>query len=124
MSTWHQVKNAQHAEYVRWVHAQPCAACGYEGEAIQAAHVGVGGVGLKHGDDDKAIPLCGPHLTNWWQVASTTVPGCHADHDQCRGQFRLMTREQRQRWDADQVAIHRARFEGAESAKRTGEIPF
>lgn len=97
--TKHQVRNEEHAEYIAWLHTQPCAACGYVGEEIQAAHVGVGGTGLKHGDDDQAIPLCGPH---WERRAAMDmqspmpfVPGCHFDHDNCHGQFRLMDRPQR-----------------------------
>lgn len=121
--TKHQVANAQHAEYIHWLHDQPCAACGYVGEAIQAAHVGQGGMGLKHGDDDQAIPLCGPHV-HYEDGYGQWVPGCHVDHDQCCGQFRLMDRAQRRVWDGDQVAIHRARFEASQIVGRTRGVPF
>lgn len=119
--TKHQERNAAHSDYVAWVHARPCAACGYRGEAIQAAHVGQGGTGMKHGDDDECIPLCGPRFPDEPVFGAMMLPGCHADHDQCRGQWRLFTREQRQEWDADQVAIHRAQFE---TRNGVGAIPF
>jgi hypothetical protein len=119
--TKHQVRNEAHADYIHWLHGEPCAACGYIGEAIQAAHVGQGGTGLKHGDDDQAIPLCGPHDV-YDEYGVDLVVGCHVQHDQCLGQFRLMNRAQRRVWDADQVAIHRARFESRNENKRS--VPF
>jgi hypothetical protein len=119
--TKHQENNVQHAEYLHWVHSQPCAGCGYVGEAIQAAHVGQGGTGLKHGSDAETIPLCGPRRVEW-QLGGTDYVGCHFHHDNCSGQFRLFTREQRRTWDADQVAVHQGRFEARNEGVRV--VPF
>jgi hypothetical protein len=104
--TKHQARNEQNRPYVEWLHTQPCCAC-RTWQNIQAAHVGVGGMGLKHGDDDCAIPLCGPR----W-LDGRVLEGCHAQHDQRKGRFSLdeYTRAHLQEWDAQQIANHRARF--------------
>ena len=114
--TKHQLANVEHREYLAWIHTQRCCGCGgdFLPEAIQAAHVGRGGMGMKHGSDAETIPLCGPGAND-----------CHADHDQRRAGFssEFMTREQLRAWDAHQVAVHRGRFE----ARATGtfeEVPF
>ena len=118
----------QYADYRAWVTTQPCAACGTR-KNVQAAHVGIGGMSLKHGSDAEVIPLCGPHIFSRWidkakgHALARTVPGCHAEHDQCAGQFLLMTREQRRAWDAHQVAVHRGRFE-ARGVGTFEEVPF
>lgn len=120
--TKHQAANVEHQDYVRWLHAQPCAACGYRGGAIQAAHVGRGGTGMKHGSDAEVIPLCGPR----WR-SGRIVPGCHAEHDQLRGQFKiginLSSRTAIREWDAHQVTVHRGRFE-ARNVDAQGDCPF
>lgn len=118
--TKHQVANEPHREYIAWLHEQACAACGTR-QNIQAAHVGQGGTSLKHGSDAEAIPLCGPHAERR-DDAVHMVTGCHIQHDQCLGQFRLMTKSQRRVWDADQIAIHRARFESRNEGLRS--VPF
>jgi hypothetical protein len=123
--TKHQERNQEHAEYLAWIHTRPCAACGTR-KNIQAAHVGRGGVGMKHGSDAETIPLCGPRMMAGefhGEPQFYSVQGCHADHDQCRGQFRLMTRAQRRAWDAHQVAVHRGLFE-ARNVDAQGECPF
>lgn len=118
--TKHQVANEPHREYIAWLHEQACAACGTR-QNIQAAHVGQGGTSLKHGSDAEAIPLCGPNHALYYGGGKIMV-GCHFDHDNRRGQFRLMTKPQRRMWDADQIAIHRARFESRNERLRV--IPF
>lgn len=112
--TKHQERNVEHRDYVSWIHDQPCAACGTR-QNIQAAHVGRGGMGLKHGSSAMFYNL---------NYRPAVLPGCHADHDQCAGQSRLMTREQRQAWDAHQIAVHRGRFEASQAEPRIGVVPF
>jgi hypothetical protein len=99
--TKHQEANMDHAEYRAWLATQPCCLCGIEG--VQLAHVGVGGMGLKHGDDDCMVPLC---------------PHCHRDHDSTDGVFRRPKwfpkdpwRQAMREWDEIQIAAHRGRFE-------------
>lgn len=120
--TKHQLANVDHREYVEWCHTQPCAACGTR-QNIHAAHVGRGGMGMKHGSDAEVIPLCGAN------GSSFGLPGCHADHDQYHGRFGgefyetdAEWRARRRAWDAHQIAIHRGRFE----ARHIGEqdLPF
>lgn len=113
--TKHQEANVQHREYVAWIHTQPCAACGTR-QAIQAAHVGQGGMGMKHGSDAECIPLCGPRTTHGHNgVYSKTIDGCHQQRDQYKGQFSVgvnwSSRTAIRAWDAHQVAVHRGRFE-------------
>lgn len=112
--TKHQERNAEHREYVAWIHTQPCAACGTR-QNIQAAHVGQGGTGLKHGDDDQAIPLC---------------IVCHQDQEQSRGQFKRPAWADKYTWRAFvadwyavQIAAHRGRFE-ARNVAAQGAVPF
>lgn len=116
--TRHQERNQVHAEYRAWLATQPCAACRHDG--VQLAHCGVGGVGLKHGDDDQCIPLCGPHwVTNpYLDEAGVMTPGCHFEHDNTRGAFarpswadKFLWRFFVQDWERIQVAAHRGRFE-------------
>jgi hypothetical protein len=77
---------------------------------------------MKHGSDAEVIPLCGSHWADVGTGAGYVVTGCHLDHDQCSGQFRLMTREQRRVWDSDQVAVHRGLFEARNEGVRV--VPF
>lgn len=126
--TKHQVANAQHADYVHWIHSQPCAACGYVGEAIQAAHVGTGGTGLKHGDDDCVIPLC---TSRDFGDRDGPIVGCHEQQGQYAGQFtrpkwatRVAWRAFINDWAVIQVAIYRSRFEAAGIMERTRVVPF
>lgn len=112
--TKHQERNAQHRDYVAWVHTQPCASCGMTASPhptlnhIQAAHVGRGGMGMKHGSDAEVIPLCGP-----MSYGLFTTMGCHAEHDQRDGRFssKAMTKDALREWNAEQVRIHRARWQ-------------
>lgn len=112
--TKHQERNQEHAEYLAWVHTRPCAACGTR-KNIQAAHVGRGGMGMKHGSDAEVIPLCGPH---WDDVGSSAMladftyypkvlQGCHSEHDQRSGRF---AQQDLRDWDAHQIAVHRGLF--------------
>jgi hypothetical protein len=120
--TKHQIANVDHAEYVRWVHEQACAACGSR-QNIQAAHVGQGGMGIKHGSDAEVIPLCGPH---GFPVASAgMVRGCHAEHDQYDGFFKGWKLSRRREWDETQIAAHRGRFEARRLVTDDGfGVPF
>jgi hypothetical protein len=110
--TKHQVRNEIHAEYRSWLATQPCCVCFAPCE--QLAHCGVGGMGLKHGDDDQCLPMC---------------RRCHSDHDETKGAFVrpffIEKPEWRSRiaaWDAHQVAVHRERFAtGVDDAQG---IPF
>lgn len=68
-------------EYKAWLHTLPCVVTGYEGDQIQAAHMGEGGLGQKKGTWFEAVPMR-------FDV--------HADWDQRKGQF--------EGWDDD----HRA----------------
>jgi hypothetical protein len=115
--TKHQARNVDHQEYVRWIHAQPCAMCGAR-ENIQAAHVGRGGTGMKHGSDAEVIPLCGPR----W-APGTVIPGCHAEHDQFRGAFKDWKLSRWRAWNDLQIAVHRGRFE-ARDVDKQGPVPF
>lgn len=138
--TKHQAANAEHAEYLFWVHQQPCAACGAR-QAIQAAHVGQGGTGMKHGSDAETIPLCGPHwVTNDDAIvvdllacevippaghrllAREVVPGCHAEHDGFFGHFKGWKLADYRKWNDHQIAVHRGLFEAR--AAGTWECPF
>ena len=110
--TKHQERNAVHADYRSWLALLPCCICGEH--VVQLAHVGAGGMGLKHGDDDQCIPLCYP---------------CHCDHDETKGRFERPFFIDKQtwrmliaRWDETQVAAHRGRFEARNVPD--GEIPF
>lgn len=112
LRTKHQEANQQHAEYRAWTAQQPCCNCG--AYAVQLAHVGQGGMGLKHGDDDQVVPMC---------------PACHFDHDNTRGNFarpvdigKYQHREAMRTWDTVQVALHRGRFEGRNVIKLA--VPF
>jgi hypothetical protein len=114
VSTKHQRANVEHAEYRAWLATQPCCICG--ATEVQLAHVGIGGTGLKHGDDDQCIPLCLNH---------------HVGHDATCGDFKrpffldkYTWRDLMGRWDATQVAAHRGRFEAREIMLRTTGIPF
>ncbi len=120
--TKHQLANVEHREYVAWVHTQPCAACGTR-QNIQAAHVGRGGMGMKHGSDAEVIPLCGPRFCECG--CEETINGCHAQHDQRFGRFGSPTfmRGELRAWDAHQVAVHRGRFE-ARGVGTFEEVPF
>jgi hypothetical protein len=120
--TKHQEANVDHAEYLAWIHDQPCCVCGTM-QNIEAAHVGQGGVGMKHGSDAEVIPLCGPHLVFdgerekkvkgvvYVVTDSHIARGCHAEHDQFTGYFKGWKLSRRREWDEQQVAIHRGRFE-------------
>jgi hypothetical protein len=110
--TKHQGRNQVHAEYRAWLANQPCAICGAHG--VQLAHCGIGGMGLKHGDDDQCAPLCRAH---------------HEDHDQTKGDFarpRWLTKAQWrlviQEWDAQAVLVYRAQFDARNTAP-AGSIP-
>jgi hypothetical protein len=113
--TKHQQRNEDFAEYRAWLATQPCCLCGIGG--VQLAHVGVGGMGLKHGDDDCCIPLC---------------PHCHRDHDSTDGVFRRPKwvpkdpwRQAMREWDEIQIAAHRGRFEARRLVTDDGfGIPF
>lgn len=122
--TKHQRANVEHGEYIAWIHTQPCAACGTR-QNIQAAHVGRGGMGMKHGSDAEVIPLCGPRVV-FEAFFSITYGGCHADHDQLKGSFRIVlnwsSRASIRDWDATQVAAHRGRFEAR--FVREWDVPF
>lgn len=135
--TKHQLANVEHREYLAWIHTQPCAACGTR-QNIQAAHVGRGGMGMKHGSDAEVIPLCGPRwvplgiggaMVNGVEYVTTShamVQGCHADHDQLNGHFSVGTnwssRDAIRQWDATQVVAHRGRFEALHVANEV--VPF
>jgi hypothetical protein len=108
--TKHQEANVEHAEYLTWIHDQPCCVCGTM-QNIQAAYVGQGGTGMKHGSDAETIPLCGPH--GFPVAAAGTARGCHAEHDQFTGYFKGWKLSRRREWDEQQVAIHRGRFEAS-----------
>jgi hypothetical protein len=118
--TKHQERNVEHAEYLSWVHTQPCAVCGTR-QAIQAAHAGQGGTGMKHGSDAEVIPLCGPH---WDGVvaAEGMVPGCHAEHDGFSGHFKGWKMFEYRRWNDHQIAVHRGQFEARNVASQV--VPF
>lgn len=110
--TRHQERNEVHADYRAWLARQPCAICSLE--PVQLAHVGSGGTGLKHGDDDQCVPLC---------------YFCHCDHDETKGRFarpffvdKPTWRGLIAAWDATQVAAHRGRFE-ARGVREVG-VPF
>lgn len=131
--TKHQIANVDHAEYVRWVHEQPCAACGSR-QNIQAAHVGQGGMGMKHGSDAEVIPLCGPrwvdeevsrgHSGVTYRLQAV-ARGCHAEHDQYDGFFKGWKLSRRREWDETQIAAHRGRFEARRLVTDDGfGIPF
>lgn len=124
--TRHQERNQEHAEYIQWIHTQPCAACGYRGPAIQAAHVGRGGMGMKHGSDAEVIPLCGPRLVIE-AFFPITYGGCHAAHDQLKEHFRIglngSSRTAIREWATAQVVGHRKRFE-ARNVDAQGKCPF
>lgn len=112
--TRHQERNQDHAEYRSWLARQPCAVCQHH--EVQLAHVGIGGTGLKHGDDDQCIPLCYP---------------CHCDHDETKGRFtrpffvdKYTWRDLMSRWNEAQVAVHRGRFEASQAEPRIGVVPF
>jgi hypothetical protein len=112
--TKHQLANVDHREYIAWVHTQPCAACGTR-QNIQAAHVGRGGMGIKHGSDAEVIPLCGPRAWNL-PASRLSYDGCHAEHDQLKGHFRIggvtfADRAAIRAWDELHIAVHRGRFE-------------
>jgi hypothetical protein len=66
--------------YVAWLHEQPCVVCGTR-QNIQGSHVGVGGMGLKHGSAADMVPMCGPRSTPglYWM---TIMQGCHAQWEQ------------------------------------------
>lgn len=111
--TRHRERNQVHAEYRGWLATQPCAVCGASG--VQLAHCGVGGVGLKHGDDDQCVPLC---------------PACHSDHDNTRGKFvrpvwldKYNWRFVIQGWEAVQIAAYRGRWD-ARNVDAPGPCPF
>lgn len=119
--TKHQERNEEHREYVQWVHTQPCAACGTR-QNIQAAHVGRGGTGMKHGSDAEAIPLCGPHgVADIGMITNVTYCGCHVQHDEYFGRFRW-PRLRLRAWDELQIAVHRGRFEARNV--RNEDCPF
>lgn len=110
--TKHQEANVERREYVSWLHTQPCAVC--NGLCMQLAHCGVGGMGLKHGDDDQCLPMC---------------IFCHDDHDNTKGAFirpffidKPEWRMLIARWDAHQVAVHRGRFEARNVGMQV--VPF
>lgn len=112
--TRHQERNQKYAEYRAWLANQPCAVCGARN--VQLAHVGIGGTGLKHGDDDKCIPLCSP--------------GCHEEHDNTRGKFmrpiwlsKYTWRAVVAGWGSAQITMLRARFK-ARNIDLPGSFPF
>lgn len=111
--TRHQERNQVHADYRAWLATQPCAICKADG--VQLAHCGVGGAGLKHGDDDQCVPLC---------------PRCHFEHDNTRGLFarpiwadKFLWRFFVQDWERVQIAAYRGRWE-ARNVDAQGECPF
>jgi hypothetical protein len=121
LRTKHQLANVDHAEYLAWVHTQPCAACGTH-QNIQAAHVGQGGMGMKHGTDAEVIPLCGPH-DEYSADAIALITGCHIQHDQFLGRWKNMKLGAYREWNELQIAVHRGRFE-ARNVGTQGECPF
>lgn len=58
-----------------FLHRSPCLICGYQGEAIQQAHLMNGGVGFKSGWQHTA-PLCGPRY-----IEGKPFDGCHSIFD-------------------------------------------
>lgn len=113
--TKHQLANVEHEERRAWTAAQPCIACCRPGPS-QVAHVGVGGMGLRHGTDLDIVPLCSP--------------GCHEDQEQTKGKFarpegrsksdhRFALRSLFDHW----IAVHRGRFE-ARDVGTFEEVPF
>ncbi len=51
-----RAKTPRAPQYLRWLRRQRCVVCGL-GKQVEAAHTGMGGMGLKASDWD-AIPLC------------------------------------------------------------------
>jgi hypothetical protein len=110
--TRHQKQNTIHQEYRAWLARLPCAVCSADG--VQLAHCGIGGTGLKHGDDDQCLPLC---------------PACHFDHDNTRGKFarpvwadKYLWRFFINEWERVQIAAYRGRFEARNIT--SGQCPF
>ena len=122
--TKHQERNAEHADYIAWLHTQPCAACGTR-QNIQAAHVGRGGTGMKHGSDAECIPLCGLRFYDWGLPRASYI-GCHAAHDQRTGRFSPdeFTTSNLRAWNELAVAVHRGRYEASQAEPRIGVILF
>lgn len=95
---WHSAKRIEREAvfkpYQDWLHASgaQCVVCGTSIN-IQGSHVGIGGVGLKHGSAADQIRMCG---------ARGRRIGCHAEWEQYRGFFAGWTDERRQTWSKAQ----------------------
>lgn len=72
---------------------QPCAArhLGQCRGPVQVAHVGKGGMGLKHGTPMETLPLCGPEV-------GTDGDGHHQQFDQSKGDFDGWSRAKKGKW--------------------------
>lgn len=80
-------------EYKAWLHTEACVWTGYEGELIQAAHMGEGGMGQKKGTWFEAVPMR-------FDV--------HADWDQRKGDFDGWSDEKRRAYGDHWIAKTKA----------------
>lgn len=91
----------EESEYKDWLHTLPCVVTGYEGELIQASHLGEGGIGQKKGSWFEAVPM---------------RSDVHEDWGQYKGYFEGWDREKRRLmgdyWIAQTKAAWNARASG------------
>lgn len=85
--------------------SQPCAArhLGPCRGPVQVAHVGKGGMGLKHGTPMQTLPLCGPEI-------GTDGDGHHQQFDQSKGDFDGWSRQKKTRWVSRSLAVLNGAF--------------
>jgi hypothetical protein len=74
-------------EFREWLHAQPCAVCGWQGkpEQMQQCHARTGGTGYK-GPWTETFPGCGPHWVRPNGIGikfDLLIEGCHKEQGRC-----------------------------------------
>lgn len=97
--------------------ARPCVAYGMSpcrGPA-QVAHVGKGGMALRHGTPMHTLPLCGPEI-------GIDGDGHHQQYDQSKGAFDGWSRAQKDAWTRARLAEINAAFAERVAAEATAVL--